>query len=75
MEKIKCITFDKAAQEAERNRNHLPTKRAVDITCALFHLGIALYPYTDVHTFRRFGRDKCIYSMDYKGRAFHHCSI
>lgn len=64
-----------ATQKAERNRNHLPTKRAVDITCALFDMGDALNPYTDVHTLGRFDRNKCIYGMDYQRCAFHYCSI
>lgn len=37
--------------------------------------GDALNSYTDVHTFGRFDRNKCIYGMDYQRCAFHYCSI
>lgn len=66
---------EKLHKKLKENRNHLPTKRAVDITCALFDMGNALNPYTDVHTLGRFDRNKCIYSMDYQRCAFHYCSI
>ena len=45
------------------------------ITCTLFYMGDAFYPHTDVHTFGRFDRNKCIYGMDYQRCAFHYCSI
>lgn len=48
LQSVNTQTSTQAAQEAERNRNHIPAKRTVDITCTLFYMGDAFYPYTDM---------------------------
>lgn len=66
---------EKLHKKTERSKRNLSPIGAMAAPLPLLCMGIALYPYTDVHTFGRLDRNQHIHCMDGERQTLYHCLI